>query len=182
MLILAVWAGVTHRRLDGLRKAAVEAWPPLEATLRRRHNVVGPLGQRVLALAPKEKAAIAAMIKARGDASMTDLSPVAAGKAELALTSAIVNVMAVSQAYPELAADLEFRRLETELTQREAQIAAAREAFNQAALAFNRAALSGAAILVTKFGGLGMVEYFGLSREEQAAMAAAAGPTFWTRP
>ncbi|MEI6158308.1 MAG: LemA family protein [Roseococcus sp.] len=179
LVIIALWATATHRRLVRLRQAAFDAWPRLEATLRARHDLLSYIAQIVLTHAPKEKKLVEAMTAARTAAMKTELSPNEAGMAERRLAVAVEHVTALERTYPDLQANLTFRRLHDQLTKRAEAIAEAREAFNMAALDFNAAAMGVPAIFVAKYMNLFMIEYFALNKEEVAAMRTARGAKFW---
>lgn len=182
LVLIGLWVFATHGRLTRLRQEALAAWPDLDAALRRRHDLLTRLAQAVQKHAPKEKKLLSAMADSRAKATMADLAPEAASKAEKNLTAAIERVMALEQTYPELKADPTFLRIRGALAEREKDIEEARGRFNQAALAFNTAASRAPAILVAGCLNLYVIQYFGFSHEETEVVRAAHGSKLRASP
>lgn len=174
LLALGIWVVLIHRRLSGMRREAIVTWEPLEQVLRQRHDLVAPLVQTVLAHAPKARSHTDAMIQARKVALNAELSPQAAGEVETRLAVAMRRVLTLATTHPELATDLTFRRIQARFEQLGGEIAAAQDAFNEAALLYNREAISVPAILVAKYAKLPPLEHFGLDRGEREGMHEAA--------
>lgn len=170
LLVLGLYIALTHRRLTSMRRAAIATWDPLEAVLRQRHDLVAPLIQLVLAQAPKQKNLTDALLQARNAALRADLSPDAAGRAEIQLAAAMQRVLDLARTHPELTADLTFRRIQSRFEQLGEEIAVAGDAFNDAALAYNRSAISVPAILVAKYANLFLLEYFAIQGDDREAM------------
>lgn len=174
IVVLGLWIVFTHQRLKGKRQAAIATWDPLEAVLRQRHDLVAPLIQAALAHAPKQKNLTDALLQARNAALRAGLSPDATGQAEIQLEAAIQRVLNLARTLPELNADLTFRRIQRRCEQLEEEITAAGDAFNEAALAYNRAALTVPTILVAKYANLDLLQYFAIQGEDREAMRLAA--------
>ncbi|MBX9749908.1 MAG: LemA family protein [Roseococcus sp.] len=170
LVVLGLWIALTHVRLSGMRRAAIATWDPLEMLLRQRHDLVAPLIQLVLAHLPKQKKLTDTLLQARNAALGADLSPDATGRAELHLATAMQRVLDLERTHPELGAELTFRRIRASFEELDAEIALAGEAFNEAALCYNRAAVSIPAILVVKYAGLHLLEYFAVLAEEREAL------------
>lgn len=174
LLVLGLSIGLIHRRLTGMRRAAIATWDPLEAMLRQRHDLVAPLSQLALSHAHKPKKLTDALLQARNAALRADLSPEAAGRAELQLAAAMQRVLDLARTNPELSADLTFRRIQSRFEALGEEITMAGDIFNEAALAFNRAAISVPAILVAKYAHIFLLEYFAIEDREREAMRLAA--------
>lgn len=170
LLVLGLWIALIHRRLTNMRRAAIATWDPLEVQLRRRHDLVAPLIQLALSHAPKQKNLTEALFQARNAALRADLSPDLAGRAEIKLAGAMQRVLDLARSYPDLTADLTFRRIQSQFEQLGEEITLAGDAFNEAALAYNRAAISVPAILVAKYANLFLLEYFAVQDEDREAM------------
>jgi LemA protein len=172
LVVVFLWGSVIYRRLAGLRREAVAAWPPLEAKLRQRHEVISHLVQALQALPAKQQKPVQALLKARNAAIVADLSPAAAGDAEWNLGVAIQRALALTAGHPQLQADPRLLRLAPLLDRLEREIAEAGAGFNQAALAFNQASFRAPGIFVAKLMNLHAVEYFALGQEERKALEA----------
>ena len=174
LFMLGLWVFFVHRRMARMREAAIATWAPLEVALRQRHDLAAPLVQVVLAHAPKQKRLTDALLRARNTALRTDHSPEAAGNAEIQLASAMQRVLDLARTEPELGADATFRRIQIRVTQLDEEIAAARDAFNEAALSYNRTLLGVPAVLIAKYANIHLLEYFAIEGKEREAMRHAA--------
>jgi LemA protein len=174
LVLLGLWIVLIHRRLTAMRRTAIATWEPLEAPLRQRHALVGPLVQLVLADDPKQKPLTETLIQTRKAALQADLSPEAAGKVETALAVAMQRVLDLAHTHPELGADLTFLRISASFEELGDEIAAAGDAFNHAALAYNRAAVSAPDILVARYASFHFLQYFAIPAERREEMQQAA--------
>lgn len=170
MAVVMLFGVLIHRRLARLRMEAVRAWPPLEAKLRQRHELIAQLARAFNRLPEKERRPARAMIKARDAAALADLSPAATGVAEQALAKAIDQALSLALAQPELLADPQVQRLVPLMQGLEQEITQAGATFNHAALAFNRASFGSPGILVAKITNLHPVEYFARDNEERGSL------------
>jgi LemA protein len=76
------------------------------------------------------------VVKAR-NAALTAQGPAQIAAAENQLTGALRGLLALSEAYPDLKANTNFQQLQTELSDIENKLAAARRFFNNAVQEFN---------------------------------------------
>lgn len=173
LVVLGLWIAMIRQRLSRLRREAIVTWEPLELALRERQELIPPLAQLALAQAPERKNLTDALLQARTAAFRADLSPEAAGQVELRLAEAMRRVLALARTHPDLAADLTFRRIKARFGELEDEIAVAAQAYNEAAFGYNRAAMSLPEIVVAKYTGLHLLEFFGLQGEEREATYAA---------
>lgn len=171
LVLLLAWGGLIRSRLRRLRLEATSAWPPLEALLRRRHGLVSPLIQALQTLPPKEQKPVQALLKARKGAALADLSPLAAGKAEMSLATAIENVRTLAGQHPELADEARFRQTLAALDALDEEIAAAQDSFNRAVYVYNLACVAVPAIIIAKYMNFWKIEYFGLDGDAREAVA-----------
>lgn len=170
LVVLLAWAGWIRARLLRLRRTAVEAWPPLAALLHRRHGLVTPLAQALQNLPRKAQKPVQALLAARNAAVVADLSPMAAGVAEQALESAIINAVTQGEAHPDQVDGARLSQIAAAFEQVASEITAAAEAFNQAAFAYNTASMGAPAILIARWLNYAQFEYFGLEQAERDAL------------
>ena len=173
LVVLGLAVALIRQRLARLRREAIATWEPLELALRERHDLVAPLAQLAQAQAPSRKNLVDAMLQARVAPFRADLSPQATGQVELRLGETMRRVLALARTHPDLATDLTFQRIEARFAELEEEIAAAGQAYNQAAFGYNRVALGVPEIVVAKYTGLPLLEFFGLTRDELEATYAA---------
>jgi LemA protein len=95
------------------------------------------------------------------------------GAAEGVLGAALGRLIALAEAYPELKADANFRKLQDELSDIENKLAAARRFFNNAVGEYNTAREQFPAVLFAGMFGFGPREFFDVGDESRATMDAA---------
>jgi LemA protein len=120
---------VLYNRLVRARVRVDEAWAQVDTDLQRRHDLIPNLVATVGAYAGHERAALTAVTEAR-TAALTRRDPAAREAAEDELGAAIGRLLAISEAYPDLRADANFRELQDELVATEQRLAFARDFAN----------------------------------------------------
>lgn len=121
------------------------AWSQVENVYQRRADLIPNLVKTVKAGADYEKGTLQAVIEARAKAtsvnlSVDNLTPENIQKFQQVqdgLSSALSRLMAVSEAYPTLQANQQFRDLMTELEGSENRITQERRKFNEAVEDYN---------------------------------------------
>ena len=167
-VVLLVWLVTIYNRMVALRQTTGQAWADVEVQLKQRHDLVPNLVETVKGYAAHERGTLDAVVQARNQATAAP-SPEAAGKAEAALTGALGRVFALAEAYPDLKADAGFRQLQSELSDLENKIAAARRFFNNAVQEYNTSTEQFPAIILAKNAGFMRMEFFALAEAERAA-------------
>jgi LemA protein len=114
--------------------------------LKQRHDLIPNLVETVKGYATHEKGTLEAVIAARNAATHAG-SVADKVQAENALTGALRQMFAVAEAYPDLKANTNFLGLQSELSDVENKLAAARRFFNGSVAEFNAARLSFPAML-----------------------------------
>ena len=89
------------------------------------------------------------------------------------LQGALRQIFALAEAYPDLKANQNFQQLQTELSDLENKIAAARRFFNNAAAEYNATRESFPAVLFAQSMGFAPQEFFNLDEGERKAVQAA---------
>jgi LemA protein len=93
-------------------------------------------------------------------------SPGEAGEANRRASAALGRLFAVSEAYPELRASENFRKLQDELTDTEDKIAAARRFYNATVYRYNSRAQSFPDLVLARIAGFREREFFELDDAE----------------
>jgi LemA protein len=125
-----------YNRIITLENRYQNAWSQIDVQLKRRADLVPNLVETVKGYAAHEKEVFDAVGKARAamaGAKSVDESAEAANM----MTAALGRLFAISEAYPELKANENFRVLQEELSGIENKIAYARQFYNDAVLQFN---------------------------------------------
>src|ERR1700679_978996 len=129
VVILASWAITAYNHLVRMVNRAKEAWADIDVQLKRRYDLIPNLVSTVQGYAAHEKTVFEDVTKAR-TAAMSAGNLADKSVAENNLAGALKSVFAVAEAYPELKANQNFLALQTELTDTEDKIQAARRFYN----------------------------------------------------
>ncbi len=171
IVIAAIWG--TYNGLVKLDERVNEAWSDITVQLKRRADLIPNLVETVKGYAKHENSAIKEVSDAR--AKMMGARTVAENaKADGSLTDALSRLMAISEAYPELKADQNFRQLSQEISDTEDKIQAARRFYNAGAKELNtKIKLFPSNVINNLVGHFKPREYYEVSESEQATIAEA---------
>lgn len=120
---------ISFNRLVTLKNRTKEAWSDIDVQLKRRYNLIPNLVSAVKGYAGHEKELFEKVSAARS-AAMGATTVGAKAQAENALNNTLKTLFAVSEAYPELKASVNFLELQKELTDTEDKVQAARRFYN----------------------------------------------------
>ncbi len=112
-----------------LRVRTQEAWADIDVQLKRRYDLIPNLVSTVKGYATHESTAFEKVSEARSRAMQAG-TPAEKGEAENMLTGTLKSLFAISEAYPELKANTNFLQLQSELSDTENKIQAARRFYN----------------------------------------------------
>ena len=172
IVVAGLWLVATYNGLVTLRQRCRQSFSDIDVQLKQRHDLVPNLVETVKGYASHEKGTLEAVIKAR-NAAVTAQGPAAQAAAEGALQGALRQIFALAEAYPDLKANQNFQQLQTELSDLENKIAAARRFFNNAAAEYNSSRESFPAVLFAQSMGFSPQEFFNLEEGERKAVQAA---------
>ena len=127
--LVVLWAVFAYNRFVTLINRAKEAWSDIDVQLKRRYDLIPNLVETVKGYATHEREAFENVTKARAQ-SMQAGTLGAKAQAENMLSSALKSLFAVAEAYPDLKANQNFLGLQTELSDTENKIQAARRFYN----------------------------------------------------
>jgi len=130
LLVSAIWVIATYNILVRLRQQCAEAWSGIDTELRRRYDLIPNLVATVKGYAAHERELFQAVVEARTKAQASSGSPEAQARDENVLIGGIKQLLAVSEAYPDLKASENFLELQSELANTEDRIQAARRFYN----------------------------------------------------
>src|SRR5207344_3445410 len=133
LLLVVVWM---YNSLVRLKVQTDNAWADIDVQLKQRHDLIPNLVETVKGYAGHERGTLEAVVQAR-NAAMAAQGPAQQAAAENALTGALRQMFALSEAYPNLKANENFQQLQAELTDLENKIAASRRFFNNAVQEYN---------------------------------------------
>ncbi len=136
--VLALYAIFAYNNFIKLTQRTKEAWADIDVQLKRRYDLIPNLIETVKGYAAHERETFDAVTSARAAATQVHVDPSnitpeqiqAMAGAEAALGGALSKLLAVAEAYPDLKASQNFSELQTELTDTENKIQAARRFYN----------------------------------------------------
>ncbi len=168
VVLLLLWLVVIYNRLVSLRQMVSQAWADIEVQLKQRHDLIPNLVETVKGYAAHESATLEAVIKAR-NAAVQAKGPEQASAAEGQLGAVLGRLFALSEAYPDLKANTNFLSLQSELSNVENTLAAARRFFNNTVAEYNASIQSIPAVFFAGSLGFGPRGFFELDDAERAA-------------
>lgn len=141
------WGLALYNGLIGARNAYRNAFAQIDVQLTRRHDLIPNLVETAKAYMQHERDTLEAVITARNTA-VSGLKAAAADPgdgqkirqlagAEAVLGQTLGRLFALSEAYPDLKANQNMMQLSEELTSTENRVAFARQAYNDAVMAYN---------------------------------------------
>lgn len=127
---------VLYNRLVRSRNRVSTAWSDIDVQLQRRHDLIPQLVKAVDAYAKYEKATLQAVTELRAEAMrVVDLN--ARGEAEQALSEGVGRLLALAEGYPDLKANENFLKLQSELVETENYLQFARRYYNGSVRDYN---------------------------------------------
>src|SRR5438309_9201357 len=147
IVALAVWAVSIFNRLVALRNRFKNAFSQIDVQLKRRYDLIPNLVETAKGYLKHERQTMEAGIVARNQASTAAQRAAAApgdatamrelAGAETARGGALGRMFALAEAYPDLKSNTTMNQLSEELSSTENKVAFARQAYNDAVMAYN---------------------------------------------
>lgn len=150
-----------------LRNRTEEAWADIEVQLKRRYDLIPNLVNTVKGYATHESTAFEKVTQARAEA-MGARSAGEHSKSEAVLGQAITGLFGIAEAYPDLKANVNFLGLQTELSDTENKIQAARRFYNTNVRDLNTKAESFPSNIVANMFGFKKMEFFDIPDNDAA--------------
>lgn len=152
IVIIAVLAALTfwmvgkYNAIVTAEENVKTAWAQVENQYQRRSDLIPNLVATVKGYAAHESQVMESVVAARAKATQAVVDPSQASPEQLAayqasqgeLSQALGRLLAVTENYPDLKADKNFRELQEQLEGTENRITVARNAFNESAKEYNR--------------------------------------------
>jgi LemA protein len=168
VVVIVIWAISIYNNLVAMRQRTDQAFADIDVQLKQRHDLIPNLVETVKGYATHERGTLEAVIQARNTAVA---APGVEQKvaAENMLTGALRQLLALSEAYPDLKANQNFQQLQMELTDIENKLAASRRFFNNAVQEYNTGIQKFPAALFAGIFGFSPKSFFDLG-EQRAAL------------
>jgi LemA protein len=177
LIVLAVLIGLIGFAVVGFNKLRVldvgslEALGGIDVQLTRRADLIPNLVNTVKGYAQHEKGVFEEVTRARAGVQAATQNGTVDEKsaAQARLDKAIVDVLAVAEAYPDLKATVDFQQLQSALTDTENQLAFARQYYNDAVAKQNAAVRTVPWLFFTGIAGVGAREFYNAPAGQEAA-------------
>jgi len=165
VVVLVVLAIGISNRLVRARVRIDEAWAQIDTQLQRRHDLIPNLVETVKGYAAHERATFEEVTSARAKAISVS-APAELAEAENGLTQALGKLLAITENYPDLKADANFRQLQDELAHTENMVAGSRGYYNASVRAYDELRQVFPSSLVASTFGFTGREYFAVETVE----------------
>lgn len=136
VVLVLVVVVVIYNGLVRDRNRVDNAWSQVDVQLKRRYDLIPNVVETVEGYATHEQQTFERVTQARSAAQSAE-GPADQAEAENFLTSALRQLFAVAEDYPELRASENFQGLQAELSETENRIAVSRQIYNDTVLTFN---------------------------------------------
>jgi LemA protein len=133
LLLPGLWVLIVFNSLVNLRNQVRLAFSTIDVQLKKRHDLVPNLIETVKGYATHERDTLEEVTAARNHAA----EPGAGWQSQENLQRAVGRLIARAEAYPDLKASGHFLMLQRQLSECEAQIAAARRSYNASVMDYN---------------------------------------------
>ena len=181
LALVLLWGMGVYNRIIVLKNEVKNAYGQIDVQLKRRYDLIPNLVETAKKYLSHERetleAVIAARSRAHGASAQLQSTPTNGqaikdlNHAEAMLHGSLGRLLALRESYPELKADRTIAELNEELTSTENRVGFARQAYNDAILAYNIAAEQFPDVLLAKlfgFGGLPMLQATESAQERKA--------------
>ena len=175
--IVAIWGVSAYNGLVKMDESVSTAWSNVENQYQRRADLIPNLVNTVKGYAAHEKETFQAVTEARSKATQMsinadELTPekmLAFQKAQGEVGAALSRLLAITEAYPDLKANENFKELQAQLEGTENRISVERKNFNEVARSYNTAVRTFPKTLIAGMCGFDKRPYF--EAEEGASKA-----------
>ena len=171
IVLFVLWIIMIYNGLVALRQRVNQAFSDIDVQTKQRHDLIPNLVETVKGYAAHERGTLEAVVQARNAAVTAQAGGVAAqAAAENVLSGALRQLFALSEAYPDLKANQNFQQLQSELTDIENKLAAARRFFNNAVQEYNTGIQQFPAVLLAGSLGFTPKEFFDVGAEDRKVL------------
>lgn len=167
-IVAIVWGVSIYNGLVKSQESVETAWADVESSYQRRADLIPNLVETVKGYAKHEQETLEGVIEARANATKVtidgaNMTPEDLQKYQAAqgdVTNALSRLIAVSEAYPDLKANENFKDLQTQLEGTENRINKARNDFNEVAKQYNTKRRTFPTSIIAGIFGFGDKPYF----------------------
>ncbi len=168
IVVFLIWIVMVYNGLIAMGQRVSQAFSDIDVQTKQRHDLVPNLVETVKGYASHERGTLEAVVQARNAAVTAQAGGVPAqAAAENALSGALRQLFALSEAYPDLKASQNFQQLQRDLSDIENKIAAARRFFNNAVQEYNTGIAQFPAVLLAGTLGFTPKDFFDVGVEQR---------------
>jgi LemA protein len=168
VVIIFLWGFSAYNGMVTEEESVDSQWGNVENVYQRRADLIPNLVSTVKGYAAHESSTLEAVVEARAKATSVTISAENLDEASLKkfqeaqglLSQSLGRLLAVSESYPDLKANENFKELQAQLEGTENRIAVERNRYNEAAKQFNVAIRRFPASIVAGIGGFSKKPYF----------------------
>lgn len=166
VILLLMYVTSTYNALVRLRNKVEDSWAQIEVLLKRRADLIPNLVETVKGYAKHEEGTLKEVIEARNKAvSATTKTDEMAAAGEV--TQALSRLFALTEAYPELKANVNFMDLQTNLKETEDKLSFSRQFYNDIVLKYKDKLQVFPSNIVANLFGFKPAEFFEATEEER---------------
>jgi len=165
--LVGVWLVSAYNGLVSMRQRYGQAFSDIDVQLKQRHDLIPNLVETVKGYATHERGTLEAVVQAR-TAAVGAQGQDAKVAAETQLSGALGKLFALAEAYPDLKANTNFQQLQSELSDIENKLAAARRFFNNSVSEYNARIQQFPAALFAASLGFSLRTFFDLGDDRKA--------------
>src|ERR1044071_6686780 len=166
IVVIVIWAISIYNRLVAMRQRVSQSFADIDVQLKQRHDLIPNLVETVKGYASHERGTLEAVVQAR-NAAIAAPGIEQKVAAENMLTGALRQLFALGEAYPDLKANANFQQLQSELSDIENKLAAARRFFNNAVQEYNTGIQQFPAALFAASLGFAPKQFFDVGEERK---------------
>ena len=171
IVVLVLWIIMIYNGLVAMRQRVSQAYADIDVQMKQRHDLIPNLVETVKGYASHERGTLEAVVQARNAAITAQSGGIPAqAAAENMLSGALRQLFALSEAYPDLKANQNFQQLQSELSDIENKLAAARRFFNNAVQEYNTGIQQFPAVLLAGTLGFSQKEFFDVGADERKVL------------
>ena len=166
VVLIALYVVSTYNGLVSLKNRVQDQWSQIDVELKRRFDLIPNLVNTVKGYAKHESETLENVIKAR-NSYLSASTPEGQMEADGELTNAINHLFALSESYPDLKANENFKDLQGQLKDTEDKISYARKFYNDTALQLNNKIEMFPSNIIAKLFNFKKVEFFKANEAEK---------------
>ncbi|HLS89175.1 MAG TPA: LemA family protein [Sphingobacteriaceae bacterium] len=161
---------MTYNGLIQLRNRVDNGWAQIDVQLQRRWDLIPKVAEVASAYLTHEHETLKQLTEARTRVAVAGSDPAARAEAEEGLTTALRQLFAVAEAYPDLKGNTVMMEVQRELSDTESKIGFARQFYNDTVMMFNTRIAMFPTSIIARMMGFTPREYFTVKDDARREM------------